>query len=196
MSHDILRAQIRETVAAITPLDPAETHAQASVLEWIDSAAPLFRDHGPVPPRHLAVYFAVLDEAWRTVLQVDHIKAAAWVFPGGHVDTEPPAAAVLREAEEELSIAASFHPAFGDRPLFVTESVTRGPGEHVDVTLWHVLAGSRDMPLIGDTGEFDDLRWVSIDDPDSWVDTCYAPSEMRRCVTKLQQILAVAAAHA
>lgn len=84
MSHDILRAQIRETVAAITPLDPAETQAQASVLEWIDSAAPVFRDHGPVPPRHLAVYFAVLDEARRTVLQVDHIKAAAWVFPGGH----------------------------------------------------------------------------------------------------------------
>jgi 8-oxo-dGTP pyrophosphatase MutT (NUDIX family) len=48
-------------------------------------------------------------------MQVDHIKAGAWVFPGGHVDTEPPADAVLREAHEELDIVARFHPAFGAR---------------------------------------------------------------------------------
>jgi hypothetical protein len=46
MSHDVLRVQIRQTVAAITPLGPAETDAQASVLQWIESTAPLFRDHG------------------------------------------------------------------------------------------------------------------------------------------------------
>ena len=96
-----LRPHIRATVAAIPPLDPAEAAARSSVLDWIDSGAPLFRDQGPVPPRHLAVYFALVDVDRRTVLQVDHIKAGPWVFPGGHVDTEEPARAVRREASEE-----------------------------------------------------------------------------------------------
>ena len=190
MSHDMLRLQIAETVAAINPLDPAETDAQASVLAWIASGVPLFRDHGAVPPRHLAVYFAVFDEAHRTVLQVDHIKAAAWVFPGGHVDTELPAAAVRREAQEELTLDVRFHRAVGERPLFLTESVTRGPGEHVDVTLWYVLNGSQDAPFAGDETEFRGLRWVNIDHPADWIGSCYAPLQVGRFLTKLSQALA------
>jgi 8-oxo-dGTP diphosphatase len=167
MNSDALRTQIRQTVAAIEPLDAVEADAAASVLAWIESGAPLFRDHGPVPPRHFAVYFAMLDDDWRTVMQVDHIKAGAWVFPGGHVDAEPPADAVLREACEELDVVAQFHPAFGDRPLLVTESSTRAPGEHVDVTLWYVLRGS---------------------------DSCYAPAQVRRFLTKLKDVLEPAVA--
>jgi 8-oxo-dGTP pyrophosphatase MutT (NUDIX family) len=167
-----------------------------SVLAWIDSGAPLFRDHGPVPPRHLAVYFAILDENRRTVLQVDHIKAGAWVFPGGHVDTEPPATAVLRETREELAVVADFHPAFGHQPLLVTESLTRPPGEHVDVTLWYVLEGNQSMPLTGDPGEFRGLRWASIERPDDWIATCYAPSQVGRFLIKLKHNLEFATATA
>lgn len=185
MSHETLRAQIRATVAAIAPLDPAEAQAQASVIAWIDSGAPLFRDHGPMPPRHLAVYFAILDDARRTVLQVDHIKAKAWVLPGGHVDSEPPAQAVVREAAEELTVRAGFHPAFDARPLFVTESITRGPGQHTDVTLWFVLHGSQDMPLGCDGTEFRGLRWVSIDHRENWIAACHAPTEVDRFFTKM-----------
>lgn len=194
MSHKTLRDQIRVTVAAIAPLDPAEAQAQASVLAWIDSGAPLFRDHGPMPPRHLAVYFAILDDARRTVLQVDHIKAQAWVLPGGHVDSEPPTQAVVREAAEELTVQAGFHPTFDTRPLFITESVTRGPGQHTDVTLWFVLRGSQDMPLGGDETEFRGLRWVSIDRPGDWIATCHAPTEVGRFLTKLSRSLPAPAA--
>ena len=193
MTSDALRTQIRQTIATIDPLDAVEAAAAASVLAWIDSGAPLFRDHGPVPPRHLAVYFAILDDTRRTVAQVDHIKAGAWVFPGGHVDTEPPAAAVLRETREELAVLAHFHPAFGDRPLLLTESSTRPPGEHVDVTLWYVLQGSEDVPLAGDPAEFHGIRWVGINDPDEWVDSCYAPDQVRRFLTKLRRALDPAA---
>ncbi|GAA0546760.1 hypothetical protein GCM10010172_30580 [Paractinoplanes ferrugineus] len=194
MSSDELRTQIRQTIATIDPLDAVEADAATSVLAWIDSGAPLFRDHGPVPPRHLAVYFAILDENRRTVLQVDHIKAGAWVFPGGHVDTEPPATAVLRETREELAVVADFHPAFGDQPLLLTESLTRPPGEHVDVTLWYVLQGSEDMPITGDPSEFHRIRWVGLDDVDGWVESCYAPAQVRRYLTKLQQTLGPAVA--
>jgi 8-oxo-dGTP pyrophosphatase MutT (NUDIX family) len=45
---------------------------------------------------------------------VDHIKAGCWLLPGGHVDDgEDPRVTVVREAEEELAIAARFHPGLG-----------------------------------------------------------------------------------
>lgn len=189
---DLLRDHVRRTVAAISPADDTEVGEQESVLAWIDSGERLFRDYGPFPPRHLAVYFAVLDPVRRTVLQVDHRKARAWVFPGGHVDTEPPAAAVVREAEEELGIAARFHPAFTDLPLLVTESWTRPPGEHVDVTLWYVLEGREDMTLTGDPAEFDGLRWSGIDQPESWINSCYSPSQVGRFLDKVKHTLGTA----
>ncbi|PRY18627.1 NUDIX domain-containing protein [Pseudosporangium ferrugineum] len=189
MTGELLREQIRRTVAGISPADPIEVREQASVLAWIDSNAPLFREHGSIPARHLAVYFAVLDPVRRSVLQVDHRKAQAWVFPGGHVDAEPPAEAVVREAKEELGIDGEFHLAFGDRPLLVTESRTRPPGEHVDVTLWYVLDGSEGMPLTGDPGEFLGLRWSHIDEPESWIGTCYAPSQVTRFLAKVRHTL-------
>lgn len=76
----------------------------------------------------------------------------------------------------------------------VTESLTRPPGEHVDVTLWYVLRGSEDMPISGDPSEFRGVRWVGIDGLDEWVDSCYAPDQVRRYLTKLQQTLGLAAA--
>ena len=114
------------------------------------------------------------------------------MFSGGHVDTEPPAVAVVREAEEELGIDARFHPAFADRPLLVTESRTRPPGEHVDVTLWYVLHGSEDMKVTGDLGEFHGLRWSSIDQPEPWIGSCYAPHQIIRFLDKVKHALGTA----
>lgn len=189
MAIDELHHEIRDVVSHIVPLDAIESDAQASVLRWIDSGAPLFREHGATPPTHLAVYFAFLDNQRNTVLQVNHVKAGAWLLPGGHVDAEAPWRSVLREADEELAVQANFHPLFGDAPLFVTESVTRPPMSHTDVTLWYVLSGEEGMPLKGDEREFSATRWVSLDDVDTWVSDCYAPQQVSRFVEKLTQTL-------
>jgi 8-oxo-dGTP diphosphatase len=189
MTTDTLRQDIWDTVSAIVPLDEAERVEQNSVLSWIDSGAPLFREHGDVPARHLAVYFAFLDDERGTVLQVNHVKAQAWLFPGGHVDTEAPSLSALREAEEELGVQASFHPAFGPTPVFVTESVTRGPMSHTDVTLWFVLHGNQDMTMTGDEREFSGVRWVPIGEVDSWAQDSFAPHQVRRFMVKMKQVL-------
>ena len=56
--------------------------------------------------------------------------------------------AVIREAREELGIAAEFHPAFGgDAPFFLTVTPTDGANSHLDVDLWFVLRAERDAPL-------------------------------------------------
>ena len=61
------------------------------------------------------------------------------------------------------------------------------------MTLWYVLRGSEDMPIAGDPSDFHGVRWVSIDDLDAWVDSCYAPAQVRRYLTKLKQTLGPAA---
>jgi 8-oxo-dGTP diphosphatase len=182
---DDLRAEIGKVIAAITPFDDAEQVARRSVLDWVESGAPLFRQHGSTPPKHLAVFFAFLDTATNTVMQVHHVKAGAWLFPGGHVDAESPWKSVLREAEEELAVQANFHPIVGDVPLFVTESITRGPDSHTDVTLWFVLQGQRDMPIEPDEREFTAIRWVGLSDVQAWKDDCHAPQQVERFIAKL-----------
>lgn len=42
-------------------------------------------DAWPEKAEDSVVYFAVLDTARRNVLQVEHRRAGAWTFPGGHV---------------------------------------------------------------------------------------------------------------
>jgi hypothetical protein len=60
----------------IRPHDDQEAADQEDIRSWIASGAPLYRVQPPAtPPRHLAVYFALLDEADRSVMLVDHVKA-------------------------------------------------------------------------------------------------------------------------
>lgn len=53
---------VRDRVMAVTPADDREAADQEAILDWIDSGAPLFRTAKPAtPPRHLCVYFALVD---------------------------------------------------------------------------------------------------------------------------------------
>lgn len=187
MTHqdETLRRDIRAVVAAITPWDPVEADAQASVLRWIDSGAELFRHNGSTPPRHLAVFFALLDDTEQSILQIHHVKAGTWLLPGGHVDAEPPQDAVLREAAEELGIHPDFHPVTGTAPLFVTESQTNGLDSHTDVSLWYVLQGRRATPVTADPGEISDVRWVRLADAAQWALQCHSAHQVLRFATKL-----------
>jgi 8-oxo-dGTP diphosphatase len=182
-----MRRTVRDVVAAITPGDPAESAARHSVLDWIDSGAPLFRVAGASPPRHLAVYFALVDAG--ALLQIDHVKAGTWLLPGGHVDAEPPWDAVVREAQEELGIAAVPHPATGPVPIYLTESVTLGPGAHTDVTLWFALTGDRSAALTPDPAEIRRTRWVPLADVAAWSAEGYAPDQVRAFAAKLSAAL-------
>ncbi|MGH3614280.1 MAG: NUDIX domain-containing protein [Pseudonocardia sp.] len=131
------RAVVHDLVAGVVPLDEHEAQDRAITSRWVRSGAPLFRIARPATPdQHLCVYFALFDETRRTVLLVDHVKAGLWLFPGGHVDDgEDPRTTVLRETAEELRIDGELHPRFGDDPLFLTVTKTRGEHRHTDVSL-------------------------------------------------------------
>jgi 8-oxo-dGTP diphosphatase len=175
------RDVVDDLVTGVVPLDGHEAEDQADTLRWVRSGAQLFRIARPATPdKHLCVYFAVLDETRRTVLLVDHVKAGLWVCPGGHVDEgEDPRTTVLREAAEELQIQGEFHPRFGDDPLFLTVTKTRGEHSHTDVTFWFVLAGHPDMRLEADPREANDVRWFALDDPAEWAHERFDPHMAR-----------------
>lgn len=175
------RAVVHDLVAGVVPLDEHEARDKATTLRWVRSGAPLCRIVRPATPeQHLCVYFALFDEARRTVLLVDHVKAGLWLLPGGHVDEgEDPRTTVLREASEELRIDGEFHPRFGDDPLFLTVTKTRGEHSHTDVSFWFVLAADQGMRIEADPREANEVRWFALDDPQEWAHDRFDPHMAR-----------------
>lgn len=183
------RVIVRDRARSVIPADAREAADQEDILRWVDSGAPLFRTEKPaVPPRHLAVYAALLDDAGRAVMLVDHKKARAWLPAGGHVDPgEDPRRTVRRETAEELRLSPEFHEKFGSQPYFLSVTRTRGEGSHTDVTMWFVLEGDPEAEVHPDLGEFSEVRWFSLDETD-WAAECFDP-HMERFVGKLKAVL-------
>lgn len=175
------RDVVHGLVAGVAPLDEHEAQDKVTTLRWVQSGAPLFRIARPATPdKHLCVYFALFDEARRSVLLVDHVKAGLWLFPGGHVDDgEDPRTTVLREAAEELEIEGAFHPRFGGKPLFLTVTRTRGEHSHTDVSFWFVLTADQDMRIAVDRREANEVRWFALDDPAEWAHDRFDPHMTR-----------------
>ncbi len=179
-----VRELTADLVAAVRPLDAREAADQADILAWIASGQPLFRTVPPdTPPKHLVVYFIPVDPARRCLLLGDHRKSGLWLPPGGHVeDGEDPRQAVIREAREELGIAAG---SADGRPFFLTVTPTAGANRHLDVSLWFVLPVDRDEErIVADPGEFKSVRWLDLAQPRGWPADTYDP-EMHRFAAKL-----------
>ena len=157
MTHARMRAEIRNELAAIVPLDASERDHLADALAWVDSGVELCRITKPdSPPKHLVSYFAVIEG--QEILLVDHKNAQLWLPSGGHVEIgEHPRTTVVRELAEELGIAAAH---IIDVPLMVTCATTVGiSAGHTDVSLWYVVYSDRSQPIRFDENEFHSIRW-------------------------------------
>lgn len=88
---------------------------------------------------------------------------------------EHPAETARRETREELAVEPVFvqEPA---RPAFVTVTrITGGGRGHLDVSLWFLLAGQRDMPVMIDRIEFTEARWWTPADVAAADPACFDP---------------------
>lgn len=193
VTSDSPRLVVRDLVAGVSGHDEREVADRRWILDWIASGSQLFRLARPAtPPRHLAVYAALLDEPTGSLLYVHHAKARAFLMPGGHVDDgEDPRTTVVRELDEELGYVPRFHPAFGDSPFFVSVCQTRGENAHTDVSLWFVFDADRAAPITPDLAEFSAVRWFTLDEPCD--DQRFGP-DVGRFVTKLSIALDLVAA--
>jgi 8-oxo-dGTP pyrophosphatase MutT (NUDIX family) len=155
--------EIYELIHTLQPFDVLESRHRSECLAWLRETDDVFRRVKPrTPSPHLVAYFLLCDVKDGSVLLVDHIKAGLWLPAGGHVEPgEHPVATVRREVGEELGVPAVFLPQLGERPLFLTVTETVGTVEqrHTDVSLWFVLASSRDQAFTADLGEFRGIRW-------------------------------------
>ena len=166
MSAD--RERIAGIVTSIEPVDALEAEHRGAVLAWIASGDGLYRLAPPdQPPMHLVSYFVPFDAADGSVLLAAHRKSGLVLPPGGHCEAgELPWQTVQRECAEELGVAAVAPGWLGERPLFVTVTVTQGSAvrRHTDVSLWYVIELDRsDGRLRPDPGEFDGVFWFSFD---------------------------------
>ncbi len=160
------RQTVKVAINKIEPFDALEREHIQDVLVWLDGDQPVFRVSKPdSPPKHLVSYFILYDEAKQSLMLIDHIKATLWLPTGGHVDIdEDPKQTVLREANEELKIKASFDTPFGDKPFFITVTQTKNVGTHTDVSLWYVIRGDVNSKLNFDAGEMNSYKWFYIDE--------------------------------
>jgi 8-oxo-dGTP pyrophosphatase MutT (NUDIX family) len=152
---------VHDLVAAIVPSDELERAHQYDALAWLESTHDIYRRAKPAtPPKHLVSYAVLLDPRDSSVFLVDHILAGLVLPPGGHVEPgEHPASTARREAREELAIEADFSIAAG-RPVFLTVTRTVGLDHgHTDVSLWYVISGSPQLPVVLDPREFTGGRW-------------------------------------
>lgn len=160
-------ARVHEIVSAIEPWDDHEARQRADVLDWLAAEDDVFRRARPAtPPKHLVSYAVVVDGVRRSMLLVEHRDAGLHLPAGGHVDPgEAPSDAALREAAEELGVAASFLPSLGARPLMVSQTKTVGVSAgHTDVSLWYVLNGDAEATMKVDVREFAGWRWWTFDE--------------------------------
>lgn len=155
--------QVRSELLAITPYDATEHEHLCDALAWVDSGAQLCRISKPATPsKHLVAYFAVIDDDH--ILLVDHRNAQLWLPTGGHVEVgEHPRATVVRELQEELGLTTTAAHVGPPRMVTVTETVGMTAG-HTDVSLWYVVAGSRETQVTYDAGEFNQVSWFRFAD--------------------------------
>jgi 8-oxo-dGTP pyrophosphatase MutT (NUDIX family) len=180
-----LHAGIRALVAELTPGDDVESEQQREALTWLDATTDIFRRAKPrTPDPHLVSYFLPVDHDTGSVLLADHRKSGLWLPPGGHVEPgEDPAGTARREAREELGIEARFSSVTGDRPAFLTVTLTVSVTEpHTDVSLWYVLGCSQSDELTPDRREFRGIRW--------WTRAEIAAADHRRFDPHLGRMLA------
>lgn len=195
---DAQRAEITEIVAAIEAVDVLEAEHRRAVLEWIESGEQLYRLVPPDQPvKHLVSYFVPFDPVNAAVLLAAHRKSGLILPPGGHCEAgELPWQTVERECVEELGIRAVALPWLGAAPLFVTVTETQSSvvARHTDVSLWYVIAVRReDQRLRPDDGEFDGVRWLTLDEVLAVPIEQFDP-HMHRFIRKLRSAVGDAAA--
>jgi len=147
---------LRESIAAITPVDEREAVSKAATLERLTWAIDPFDEE--VDPHHVTSSAFVISE--RGVILHLHRKLNIWVQPGGHIDTgEDPMTAAVRETLEETGLITTHT----DPPTLFHVDVHPGPRGHTHYDLRYVLLAEPVDPT-PPPEESPDVFWFSFED--------------------------------
>jgi 8-oxo-dGTP pyrophosphatase MutT (NUDIX family) len=152
-----LDAQIRNEVAARTPVDEREERSIAEFLTAFDRLSSPFDERAD--PVHVTGSAIVLGP--RGVLLLRHKRLGIWLQPGGHIDPgETPWAAALREAHEETGLGVRF---LDDPPTLVHVDVHAGGRGHTHLDLRYLVDGGEADPA-PPAGESQEIGWFGWDE--------------------------------
>ncbi|HSZ37147.1 MAG TPA: NUDIX domain-containing protein [Acidimicrobiales bacterium] len=154
---DATAADLRALVEGHEPTSPREHAAKKQFLQALAGlSAPCDEQSDPT---HVTASGIVVGRRG-TVLHL-HKRLGIWIQPGGHIDAgEPPSAAALREATEELGLAVE-HPSSGARLIHL--DVHDAAFGHTHLDLRYLLIAGDDDPQ-PPPGESPDARWCDWDD--------------------------------
>lgn len=150
-------SDLRRLVAGHVPADLREAAAKERFLAELDRLEhPCDETTDPV---HVTASAVVVGPRG-TVLHL-HRKLGRWMQPGGHVDPgESPAAAALRESQEETGLSLA-HPPGG--PDLIHLDVHPAAGGHTHLDLRYLLVGPDEDPH-PPPGESPEARWYGWDE--------------------------------
>lgn len=156
-------AELRRLVAGHVPADDREAAARERFLAELDRLErPCDENADPV---HVTASAVVVGDRG-TVLH-RHRKLGRWMQPGGHVDPgESPAAAALRESQEETGLVLVYPPG---GPGLIHLDVHRAAGGHTHLDLRYLLVGPDEDPH-PPPGESPEARWYGWDEAEATVD--------------------------
>jgi 8-oxo-dGTP pyrophosphatase MutT (NUDIX family) len=153
---DALRGEVRRSVADRRPIDDVERAMVAEFLTQFDALPNPFDEEAD--PTHVTGSAIVTGR--RGVVLVRHKRFGIWLQPGGHIDPgETPAAAALRESEEETGLAVRFA---GGSPQLIHVDVHPGPRGHTHLDLRYLVEAGDADPAPG-PDESQDVAWFDWD---------------------------------
>lgn len=112
---------------------------------------------------HLCSFAVPYDRGAGRIYLGHHIKANAWIPPGGHLEPgEIPSVAALRECEEELGYHAS-REDLEPWDLSVSEIIPARPACNWHYDVWYLVHMS-ERNLTPDKSEFYSAGWFSLEE--------------------------------
>lgn len=142
---------------AAVPVDDRERASIDEFLTVVPQLTAAFSEHSDI--RHVTASALVVGR--RGVVLHLHKRLGIWLQPGGHIDDgEEPAAAAVRESQEELGLAVAHPP---DGPCLIHLDVHPGPRGHRHYDIRYLLLAGDDDPH-PPPGESQEARWFSADE--------------------------------
>lgn len=164
------RRQLITLLEKYTPFHESDTEALQRTLDFVKSCPTCFdREH--YEPGHITGSGWILNESQDSVLLTHHRKLDIWIQPGGHVDGETDVfQSALREAYEETGLA-KIEPLSEEIYDIDIHRFPERKGKpahlHFDIRFAFISKAGDDYTV---SEESHDLRWVRIEDMETWND--------------------------
>ncbi|QGU95332.1 NUDIX domain-containing protein [Clostridium bovifaecis] len=181
-----------ESIRNYSPYNEQEKKDKEMILSCIDKFDDILtRDNGLV---HVTSSAFVVNKNKDKVLMVHHNIYNSWSWTGGHADGEENLLSVaLREAKEETGIK-NLHPIIKDifslDILPVVRHVRKGEyiSAHLHLSVAYLVEGDENEELIVKTDENSGVKWISVDEIDTYSNEAHMKKVYSKIIYKMQQL--------